>query len=146
MSGNKNLKNISLYWSIISMCFLFLGGIFSASLGATSFRNLGFYFLAIGGFSLVAYFIFAFLYIILTGSHNIRKTLVVTYISFCIILIITGLISAILYQPWGMNLFLCGIANLIIFWVIVLLYYIFIYKETENKEKISKTKHHSKGI
>nr|WP_153850426.1 hypothetical protein [Ornithobacterium rhinotracheale] len=109
-----------------------MGGIFSASLQGTAFRNLGFYFLAIGGFSLVAYFIYAFSYIILTGDHSFRKTLVVTYIGLCLISIAAGLIGAILYQPWGMQLFLGGIGAFIIFWVIVLLYYIFVHKEKKD--------------
>ncbi|AIQ00425.1 hypothetical protein Q787_04445 [Ornithobacterium rhinotracheale H06-030791] len=133
MSDKNKFKSINLYWSIISISLLFLGGIFSASLGGTSFRNLGFYFLAIGGFSLVAYFIFAFLYIVLTGDHSFRKTLVVTYIGGCMMAIASGLIGAILYQPWGMQVFLGGIGAFILFWAMVLLYYIFIYKEGENK-------------
>ncbi|AFL96999.1 hypothetical protein [Ornithobacterium rhinotracheale] len=134
MSGKNNLKSINLYWSIISISLLFFGGIFSASLQGTAFRNLGFYFLAIGGGSLVAYFIYAFLYIVLTGDHSDRKTLVVTYIGACLLAIVGGLVGAMLYQPWGMQLFLSGIGAFIIFWVIVLFYYIFMYQdETEQK-------------
>lgn len=121
----KGFSKWGVYWASVSILLIFLGFIFSASLGQTPYRYLGAITMSIGAVSIVVYFVLAAMFILFFGEKNLWKNVLTVYFIISISLIFGGLISSFLMYKQGLTIFIVGIASMMVFWLGVLVKMIF---------------------
>lgn len=123
-------QSFALIWCVLSFATIVAGVIFKVTTVFTQFKHLGDYFILFGVFSFVAFFALTVFYFMVNGKNRLPANLVLLYIIFSISLIFGGLLAAFFYVPYGMTIFITGLAMFALFWIGVV-YFQVIHRKDE---------------